>query len=154
MRLGQSSFSGEWQTIARWPSCPMAKINSKKRVTLAFKYEGLARILKTAVNVSFTMTSGAGGFSISPKFTCIPTVDKCLDPAFRILRLISDCFVADHSNPEALMIAGMKRLIRLVDDGKPRPTAVTSTNKSLMHYAMSAVCFQIRLTVFPGLTSS
>lgn len=144
LQLGYASLSGEWETLAHWPSCPMADVNTKKRVTMGFQYNGLARILKTTISVSFAMTYGAGGFSISPYFTCIPTVDKNSDPAFRILELIGNgAFDLEHQDPKPFIIACMKKLIRLLHDGKLCPTAVSDQNESLMHATIYAVCFQI-----------
>lgn len=143
VQLGHASLSGEWETLGHWPSCPMAKVNTKKRVTIGFQYNGLARILKTAINVSFAMTSGAGGFSISPYFTCIPTIDEKSDPAFRILSLVGDgvhYLPVNGESQTVFIIACMRRLIRLLDDGKVCPTAVNSRNESLMHAGISSVC--------------
>lgn len=154
-QLGHASFSGDWETIAHWPGCPMEKINSKQRMTMCFKYNGLVHMLKTAVDVSFTMTSGAGGFSISPSFTCSPTVDVDFDPAFRIIYLISEGLLRlEGKYAESFMMACMTRLSRLLDDGKVCATAVDLHNMSLMHHTISSVCVPVSTDMFPKLTSS
>lgn len=157
IQMGHASFSGEWETIAHWAGCPMAKTASKERIAIGFKYNGLIRMLKTAVNVSFSMTSGAGGFSISPNFTCSPTVDANLDPAFRIVTLIGISLIQDalwsvrEKTPRSFVGACMRRLVRLFDDRKVCATAVNSRNRSLMHYAILAVSIQICMVTFPEL---
>lgn len=149
IQMGHASFSGEWETVAHWAGCPMAKMASKERIAIGFKYNGLIRMLKTAVNVSFSMTSGAGGFSISPNFTCSPTVDANLDPAFRIVTLIGVSLISDalwrvkDTTPRSFVVACMRKLIRLFNDRKACATAVNSQNMSLMHYAIMAVSIQV-----------
>lgn len=155
IQLGHASFSSERETIAHWPSCPMAKMSMKTRMTIGFRYSGLVRILKTAVNVSFAMTSGAGGFSISPNFTCSPTVDDDFDPAFCIVTLIGDgVFCLQKKNPELFMMACIRRLIRLLDDRKVCAIAVDSQNMTLMHHTILAVGSSVRMVKFPELSSS
>ncbi|KAG8161246.1 hypothetical protein KVR01_009510 [Diaporthe batatas] len=122
------------------PLSNAARVASKKkrRVVVGFNYTGLTRILKTAINMSFALTYGAGGFSISPSFTCNPTVDSRLDPAFRILDLLGEGSLRLENGLDTLITACMKRLIQLFDDGKVCPTAVDQRNRSLMHYAIPA----------------
>lgn len=144
IQLGYVSFSTDWETKAHWPDCPMAKMASRNRMTIGFKYSCLVRMLKTAVNVSFAMTSGAGGFSISPNFTCNPTVDFNFDPAFRILFFVAEGLAnLKYKYAESFMMACMTRLSRLLDDRKVCATAVDLQNRSLMHHAISAVCAQL-----------
>lgn len=156
IQLGHASFSSEQQTTAHWPGCSLAKRNSQKRMTMGFRYNGLVRILKTAVSVSFAMTSGAGGFSISPSFACIPTIDDSFDPAFRILELLGNGTreMVMKGPLEHFVIACIERLDRLLNDGKVSATAVNSQNMSLMHYATLTVGVQVRIEMYPKLTRS
>lgn len=140
IQLGGSSFFGHWETETHWDACPLSRASSKKRrVVMGFNYTGLAQILNTAINMSFALTYGAGGFSISPSFACNPTVDDKLDPAFRIVDLIGEGFYHLSNGPENLMLACMKRLIRLFDEGKVCPTAVNEGNETLLHLAIRSV---------------
>lgn len=149
IQLGGSSFFGDWETQTHWDACPLSKTSSKKRrVAVGFNYAGLSHILKTAIKISFALTYGAGGFSISQSFACTPTVDDKLDPAFRILDLIGQGLTYTNcigsSSQADLMLACRKRLIRLFDDGKICAKAVNESNQSLMHQAILCVS---RLTV-------
>lgn len=157
LQMGHASFSGQWETIAHWAGCPMARMASKERIAIGIRYNGLIRMLKAAVNVSFSMTSGAGGFSISPNFTCSPTVDTNLDPAFRIVTLMGESLMGDalwrvkDTTPRSFVVACMRRLIRLFNDRKVFATAVDSQNMNLMHYAIMTVSIQVHVSTFPEL---
>ncbi|KAK8041063.1 hypothetical protein PG994_014070 [Apiospora phragmitis] len=114
--------------------------NTKTRRAINFKYKGLASILQSVVEISFAKTSGAGGFSSSPSFTYRPTVNKRTDPAFRILYLLQQLYgrVGGQTRGE-FTIACMRRLVRLFDNRKACPTAVTERGVSLMHEAAHSV---------------
>ncbi|POS75691.1 hypothetical protein DHEL01_v205908 [Diaporthe helianthi] len=128
-------------TMAPRPSRNRTQITGRKkrRIAVGFNYTGLTHVLKTAINMSFALTYGAGGFSISPSFACNPTVDDKLDPAFRIVALIGYGLKYLDEGTEHVLITGMKRLIRLFDDGKVCPTAVNKWNQTLMHWAISSI---------------
>ncbi|KAF6823584.1 hypothetical protein CMUS01_10622 [Colletotrichum musicola] len=105
MFLGSSLFFSERETLTYWPTCPMARITGKKRVALGVKFNGLAQILKTAIDVSLTLTSGAGGFSISPVFyDTSPTFAECKDLA---LPTNDPATMKQHSNIKQVVIAAL-----------------------------------------------
>lgn len=79
------------------------------------------------------MTSGAGGFSISPNFTYYTTVDVESDPGFRTLELLTRCILFANGSINPFAIACFQSLVRLFDDKKAFPAAVTSGNQSLLH---------------------
>lgn len=140
IELGHIYLSSDWETQGHWPSCPFSKAERKSRRALSLKYNGLARMLNWVINVSFAWTSGAGGFSISPNFTYHTTVDIDSAPAFRIIGLIRRCFGQYQTgNREHFMVACLRKLVRLFDEKKACPSAVSVGNKSLMHYTAEAV---------------
>ncbi|KAI1377172.1 hypothetical protein F4677DRAFT_415538 [Hypoxylon crocopeplum] len=140
IQLGHVYLSSEWETQGHWPSCPLSETARKNRRAVNLKYTGLARTLKSIINVSFAWTSGAGGFSISPNFAYYPTVDVKSDPAFRILRLIrSYLLYSKLGNREPFIVACLGKLVRLFDEKKAYPTVVSDRNESLMHYAADVV---------------
>ncbi|KAH6632437.1 hypothetical protein F5144DRAFT_489559 [Chaetomium tenue] len=127
------------------PGCPLGQAAGTNRSKmLNLRYTGLWRILNSAVQLSFGMTRGAGGWSISPSFTYYPTVDAKTAPAFRILTLLRSAmrFIA-YKDPgprtptrlEELVARALVKLVTLFQTGKASPLAVDSENQSLVHYA-------------------
>ncbi|KAK7936640.1 uncharacterized protein PG986_015078 [Apiospora aurea] len=143
VRLGKFHLSEEQETRGHWPSCPLSRIQPtrKNHRTVGFKYTGLARILSSIVGASFTLTSGAGGFSIGANLTYYPTVDVKSDPSFCIMRLIDyfSHFPKENKTGAFFMNACIKRLERLFNEKKAYPTAVNDKDESLMHLATKAV---------------
>ncbi|KAI1249155.1 hypothetical protein MGN70_008764 [Eutypa lata] len=71
----------------------ISKAISRHR-SIGLKYMGVANLLSRAINIAFSMSSGAGGFSIAPSFTYYATVDERIAPAFRLLDLLHVLFIA------------------------------------------------------------
>ncbi|KAK8035749.1 hypothetical protein PG991_001822 [Apiospora marii] len=132
-RLGHLRLSKKSEVQGHWPACPLSNTANKSRRSIGFGYSGLASILHAAVDFSFTMTSGAGGFSISPNLSYYATVDDESDPAFRTLELLRDCTLSYKGSIDLFAIACIKTIVRLFDDKKACPTAVTSGNRTLLH---------------------
>jgi hypothetical protein len=117
----------------------------KIRVT----YTGPKRLLNAAVQVSFAMRPGAGGWSISPGFTYYPTVDASTAPAFRMVRILLRATY--HLNSDAgrdrqalhdwqkLVALVSTRITRLFQTGKASPLAVDFQNQSLTHHLAEVV---------------
>ncbi|XXH05703.1 hypothetical protein Hte_012138 [Hypoxylon texense] len=138
IQLGYVYLSNESETRGHWPSCPLSKAANRNRRVISLKYTGLARILKSAIGISFECNFGAGGFGISPNFTYYPTVDENSDPAFRIIDLMGSVFDAELEelgSMERFMAACLKKLVRLFDEKRAHPAAVNGRNQSLMHQA-------------------
>jgi hypothetical protein len=131
------------------PGCPLGQATSTNRSRkLSLTYTGLGRILNSAVQLSFEMTRGAGGWSISPSFTYYPTVDAEVAPAFRILTLLKNAMRVvsyedrDPRTParlEELVALALLKLVTLFQTSKASPLAVDSKNQSLVHYAAEMV---------------
>ncbi|KAK8133585.1 hypothetical protein PG984_005597 [Apiospora sp. TS-2023a] len=143
MWLGHLGLSEDRESRGHWPGCPLSGIQStqKHRRTVGFKYTGLTRLLYSIVGASFTLTSGAGGFSIGANLTYYPTVDSSSDPSFRILSLITLHYLSHHNTEETgalFMVASTKRLQSLFDEKKVCPTAVNGWNWNLLYCAMIA----------------
>lgn len=138
---GHAFFFTETSTRGHQPNCPFANIANTKHRKASMQYFGLAQILKSAIDISFSMTTGAGGFSISPGFTFRPTVDENLDPAFRILILLSKAPLYRRKGA-FFFNACLARIGKLIIEKKVCPTAVTNHNRTLMHYAADLVSLQ------------
>ncbi|OHF02485.1 hypothetical protein CORC01_02180 [Colletotrichum orchidophilum] len=142
MQRGHTILSGEWESQGHWPSCPLSKTGRKQRLKASLTYTGLARLLKSVIGISLELTSGAGGRSISPRFTYYPTVDADSDPAFRIIRMVEQCCVRpfhDGTNREPFIIACLKKLARLLEEKRTYPTVVDQQNRTLMHHAAISI---------------
>ncbi|KAK8070639.1 hypothetical protein PG997_010842 [Apiospora hydei] len=124
------------------PYCPLYRITAtKRRRKYGLRLTGLTHVLKAAVEISFSVSSGAGGRSISPQFTYYPTVDTRMDPAFRVIFCLREVIRQNRCHPSfypALERKAMENIIRLFAEGKSSPLAVDSKNRSLMHHAFGA----------------
>ncbi|KAK8093330.1 hypothetical protein PG997_000015 [Apiospora hydei] len=132
------------------PHCPMSKVitlNQKRR--WGFRVTGLAQsIMKGVIEATFDMTSGAGGWSISPGFRYYPTVNGDDDPAFQILGLVGillgELKNRTSKSPKSLELiasfhrVAMDKMSYLFRSGKTSPLVVDSQNQSLMHKAFTA----------------
>jgi len=66
---------------------------------LGLAFRGLQRLLGIAIELSFTMASGAGGRSISPMFVYYPMVDDKVASAFRIVNKLRRSFLGSDILP-------------------------------------------------------
>ncbi|KAK8040106.1 hypothetical protein PG993_008517 [Apiospora rasikravindrae] len=127
------------------PHCPMSKVispNQKRRY--GFRLTGLAKsIMQGAIEATFDMTYGAGGWSISPGFRYYPTVNEEEDPAFQILELVRRLNRVLRRTDEELELlrsfhrVAMSRISYLFRTGKASALVVNSKNGSLMHQAFA-----------------
>lgn len=137
MQRGHTYLSGEWESHGHWPSCPLSKTPRKQRLKASLKYTGVSRLLKSVIEISFALTSGAGGCSISPSFTYYPTVDVKSDPAFRLIDLMGSVLPAPSTAP--FVILCLRKLAKILGERRTYPTAVDDQNRTLMHHAISSV---------------
>ena len=158
---GPLAFSLETATQGHFPGCPAAQvIGLDQNQKIGLKYTGLRRLLDSAIQLSFSMKSGAGGWSISPNFTYYPTVDEGTAPAFRALRLLGKAAVGATSyypsltlvQWEMLAALALAKILRLFRDRKASPLAVNSRNQSLVHYVAELVSSPEKSHTDPVLT--
>lgn len=115
--------------------CPWAKKTEK----LGLGFFVLTKILQVAVDVSFTLSSGAGGWSLSQSCTYHPTVDSETDPVFQAL----ETFAKNHEyyfQAEEGFIKESKEVMELLQEvqqiyteGRSSPNAVDSENSTPLH---------------------
>ena len=95
---GSLALSSETVTERHLPGCPakqkITDTDQSRRFSLT--YTGLQRLLNLAVQLSFTVVSGAGGGSLSPRFRYFPTVDSETAPAWRMLNLLVDSWLSGN----------------------------------------------------------
>ncbi|RKL41589.1 hypothetical protein BFJ72_g5481 [Fusarium proliferatum] len=93
-RLGLIFFETELKrTSHHAPECPLSQVvtsTEQKRNAVGFSIPNILNILTSAVGVSISLTTGAGGFSLAQNITWSPTVDDSLSPAFQLVRALCD----------------------------------------------------------------
>jgi hypothetical protein len=155
LNWGSFIFSLESAMEQHLPGCPLIQASGAESTRkVALTYTGIRRLLNSAVQLSFAMTSGAGGWSISPNFIYYPTVDRTTAPTFRILDLLRRSRIRLLRDKEALGSTGrfnlessaLASLLRLFRSGKASPRAVDHNNQSLAHALAGYVSFT-QLTV-------
>jgi hypothetical protein len=111
---------------------------------MGFRYTGLRRLLKSAVQISFAMQFGAGGWSISPSFTYYPTVDAKTAPAFRMVGVMHDALKKSlPAQWEKLTGLMLTKILKLFQTGKAFPLAVDFQNRSLLHHLARLVSLSL-----------
>ncbi|KAK4224141.1 hypothetical protein QBC38DRAFT_25931 [Podospora fimiseda] len=139
------------------PGCSAGRANSKEqRKEYVLVYNGLRRVLNSAIRISFAMHTGAGAWSITPTFKYYPTVDPNDAPAFRIMKFISDVVnwrprtwedddyerrVIEENAQEwpKLVALAFSKVVLQLRKNKISPLAIDSQKRSLLHYAAEAM---------------
>jgi hypothetical protein len=139
---GSLVLSSETATERHLPGCPakqnIAETGQNRRFSLT--YTGLQRLLNLAVQLSFTVTSGAGVGSLSPRFTYFPTVDSKTAPAWRMLNLLVDSGLQGQLW-DKLASSVVCSIIKLFRTKKASPRAVDAGNRSLVFQLAKCVSF-------------
>ncbi len=147
------------------PGCPISQIAEQDQTRIiGMKYTGLRRLIGSALELSFAMKSGAGGWAISPSFTYYHTVDPNTAPEFRILgslvesleSLMSDRSAATEerfssAQWEKLVALALAKILRLFQARKASPLSVDTANRSLTHVAARCVSVGLFRAQAPGL---
>ncbi|KAF5551406.1 hypothetical protein FMEXI_3524 [Fusarium mexicanum] len=93
-RLGLVFFETESKRITHHaPECALSQVvtsTEQKRNAVGISIPNILNILTSAVGVSISLTTGAGGFSLAQNITWSPTVDESLSPAFKLIRALCD----------------------------------------------------------------
>ena len=69
------------------PTCPLYMV-ARKQQSIRLRYRTPGWLLGRLVEHAFTISTGAGGFAISPSITVVRVVDRRKSPAFRIVQNI------------------------------------------------------------------
>lgn len=126
--------------LCHLPGCPYAKTvpySGSKAVKIS--YGGLRRLISAAIIVSFSLETGAGGRSISPRVTLRPVVDREVSPTFRIMDLLNWCssYKLFWQKSTGLMLqvmeAFMDRIIRLYESRKSSPWDTNIYGHTVLH---------------------
>ncbi|KAI0427057.1 hypothetical protein F5Y09DRAFT_350725 [Xylaria sp. FL1042] len=141
-RLGPLSASTLSSTCRKHlPECRFAKgeIVSKSK-SIRFSYDGLRWLLSRAVDISLSLSTGAGGLSISPTITLRPTVDDTQAPIFRTLAFLIlrfERYPRRHLPNKAIVLqlleALVHRIVQLYISRRRSPYEVDSKGQSVLH---------------------
>ncbi|KAH7219660.1 hypothetical protein DER44DRAFT_761358 [Fusarium oxysporum] len=151
---GSLSLSHETTTEQHAPGCPATQAISEPDRTqkFAFTYVGLRALLNSAIQFSFTIRSGAGGWSLGPNFTYYPIVDSESAPAFRMMSLLMRSrhypwyeyedrgFLEDGVWREELIPSVVSSILRLFRAKQASPRAVDDQNQSLVYHVAECIC--------------
>ncbi|EXK81754.1 hypothetical protein FOQG_13826 [Fusarium oxysporum f. sp. raphani 54005] len=150
---GSLSLSHETITEQHAPGCPATQAISEPDRTqkFALTYVGLRALLNSAIQFSFTIRSGAGGWSLGPNFTYYPIVDPESAPAFRMLSLLMrsryyswDGFkdvglLGDRAWREELIPSVVSSILSLFRAKQASPRAVDDKNQSLVYHVAECI---------------
>lgn len=132
------------------PGCPASQIiiSTDRSHKICLTYVGLRRILNSAVQLSFAISSGAGGWSLSPNFTYFPIVNSETAPAFRILSLLFHSGCSGLNGViwrEELIPLAVSAVLKLFRAKKASPRAVDADNRSLVYHLTGSVSLNLLL---------
>lgn len=102
-------------TIYHAPECPLSKVlplTERKTNAFGISIPNMWGIFKSAVHISMSLTSGAGGLSLAQNITWSATVDGSSSPAFRIIKAFYQAIERGVENEHCELIAKscMRRL--------------------------------------------
>ncbi|KEY74834.1 hypothetical protein S7711_06520 [Stachybotrys chartarum IBT 7711] len=112
-----------------------------------------ALFIRKAVEVSYCMTAGAGGFSISPRFTYYCTVNATKSPVFRTIRTLMQSMSVrrptqyrgdEHFQWCRLLHVAMNKIIQSYRDKTASPFDVDDRNCSALH-VLAEMTAEIRI---------
>ncbi|EJP69640.1 uncharacterized protein BBA_01605 [Beauveria bassiana ARSEF 2860] len=145
-----SSFSLSLETAIEQhlPGCPATQAIpvTDRRQKISLTYVGFQSLLNLAIQLSFMVRSGAGGWSLGSNFTYYPLVDSKSAPAFRMLFILKTSLLFgkhDITDDDGLLgsVTWQERMIssvvsaisRLFRTKKASPRAVDAKNRSLVY---------------------
>ena len=120
---------------ARMPSLGCSYSASKKSViSLQMRRTFCNFFLNFSIRASLEVTTGAGGFSISPNLDVYPVVSDS-SPAFKLLSERDSMIWG--GNMEGVLQDILKNLAQLFQDGKASPLDTLADGTSLLHVSSS-----------------
>ncbi|CAH0017327.1 unnamed protein product [Clonostachys rhizophaga] len=136
---GAINVSIETITEKHLPGCPAGRmiLDTNQSRKISFTYTGLRNLLNSAVQLSFMMPSGAGGWSLSSNIAVYPIVDSRTAPVFKLLTMVETAqrHMTDETKlTETLYPSVVSSILRLFQAQKASPRAVDDENRSLVHY--------------------
>ncbi|KAK8067734.1 hypothetical protein PG996_006846 [Apiospora saccharicola] len=156
VRTGAFIWQSESASHEHWPSCPLAhSVGDEHKQTFGLGYTGLAKVFKTAVEISFSMSYRAGGLSLSPTINFRPAVDRNSDPAFRILFLVFSVIrftrfgSLTESELSTFLLESQTGILESFKESKSTPFATDSDNGNILHFLAKIMDFFHRYDKMP-----
>ena len=135
-------FIYETESMSHHHACPFA-VSSSSTTLAKFRIKRCGAFLSGAIEVSISITRGAGGFSISPGLRCAHVVPHD-NPAFQLIyRLGNDICIALQTYTPTIdeiklsLETGIQDLARLFRDGKASPYDVDLSGITLLHVRLT-----------------
>lgn len=132
-RLGSFLFKEDSITHSHKPGCKFDILGSTKTQSLAL----ITSVLSHGVRLTLSVTTGAGGLSISPNINLRPVVDENKAPVFRIMELLTRHAYDDIDGGrdlQHLMDLCKNAILRLYRGRKASPYEVNENGMSFFHY--------------------
>ena len=92
-----------------------------------------ALFLSRVIDYAFTITSGAGGFAISPQLTVLRVVDNGCSAMCEVDFLVASVITAKGEESAQRLEDGIGRLRSLFCAGEASPFDVDSDGRTLLH---------------------
>jgi len=121
------------ESEAHRPDCPVADIiptHLSRRVETTYTAALIA--LHHAISLSISLTSGAGGSSISPSLRTLPVVDGATSPAFQLLKQLSLGPTGLNITASEVRESVLEDLCQLFKSGKASPFDVSAGGETLI----------------------
>ena len=142
-RWGQVSFYEDNYRTDHLPGCPrfgIPAVGGKR--TYALAWGGLLKIVSMAVEVTFSIKSGAGAWSLGPHLVAYRMVDELQDPAFALTFVLDRWAffteVRSIDNIDTKIIQSyFSRLENAYRSGKSRVTDYTEKSGSILQAILS-----------------
>ncbi|KAI6762490.1 hypothetical protein HG530_008470 [Fusarium avenaceum] len=154
-RWGPIFFDNEVDiTTHHAPECPFSRVlplTERKTNTFGISIPNMLGIFKSAVHVSMSLTSGAGGLSLAQNITWTATVDQYSSPAFRIINAFSQAIEwgleIDHY--ELIAKSCMRRLELCYANHEASPGDINKDGQSVFENLISSLTFTFCITRWP-----
>ena len=154
-RLGSFFFKEGSITYSHKPGCRFDIFGSTKTQSLAL----ITSVLSRGVRLTLSITTGAGGLSISPNIDIRPVVDNNKAPVFLIMNLLlrylfSFQTVCINGDPDLIRFMNLCKnaILHLYRERKASPYEVDKYGASFFHYwarFVSRACISQRMpTIF------
>ncbi|KAH6628338.1 hypothetical protein F5144DRAFT_578734 [Chaetomium tenue] len=135
---GSLVLSSETTTEQHTPDClatqEMAGTNMKRSRKVGLTYTGLRKLANIAVQISLSMSWGAGAFSLSPNFTYYPCVDSKNAPILKLMSFVAKVGRGRGLSGEKLARSAVSTIVGLFQAGKASPRSVDADNRSLVYH--------------------
>jgi hypothetical protein len=144
-RWGPIFFDNEVDiTTYHAPECPLSRVlplTERKTKAFGISIPNMLGMFKSAVHVSMSLTSGAGGLSLAQNITWTATVDEFSSPAFGIMNAFYQALECGLKNEHYAIIAKscMRRLELCYANHEASPADINKDGQSVFGDLISSL---------------